>query len=52
VWLRVRSRRALDLELWDVAREAGLFRSVFGRTLSVSANNAKEPRARPSRNTP
>jgi exopolyphosphatase/guanosine-5'-triphosphate,3'-diphosphate pyrophosphatase len=30
-----RARGPLDLELWDVAREAGLFRQVFGRKLEV-----------------
>ena len=32
-----RTRAAVDLELWDVAREAPLFRAVFGRRLSVEA---------------
>ncbi|BDG03262.1 Ppx/GppA phosphatase family protein [Anaeromyxobacter oryzae] len=30
-----RVRGAVDLELWDVAREAPLFRSVFGRRIEV-----------------
>lgn len=30
-----RARGPLDLELWDVAREAPLFRQVFGRRLEV-----------------
>jgi exopolyphosphatase/guanosine-5'-triphosphate,3'-diphosphate pyrophosphatase len=36
VWLKVRARQAIDLELWDVAHETQLFREVFGRTLMVS----------------
>ena len=31
------ARGSIDLELWDVAREAGLFRSVFGKRLDVEA---------------
>jgi exopolyphosphatase / guanosine-5'-triphosphate,3'-diphosphate pyrophosphatase len=30
-----RTRGPIDLELWDVAREASLFRLVFGRRLEV-----------------
>jgi exopolyphosphatase/guanosine-5'-triphosphate,3'-diphosphate pyrophosphatase len=30
-----RTRGAVDLELWDVAREAPLFRTVFGKRLEV-----------------
>jgi exopolyphosphatase / guanosine-5'-triphosphate,3'-diphosphate pyrophosphatase len=33
-----RTRAAVDLELWDVAREASLFRLVFGRRLEVQAS--------------
>jgi len=33
--LQARARGALDLELWDVAREASLFRAVFGRRMEV-----------------
>jgi exopolyphosphatase/guanosine-5'-triphosphate,3'-diphosphate pyrophosphatase len=32
-----RARAALDLELWDVAREAAFFRQVIGRRLEVEA---------------
>ncbi|MGC4001493.1 MAG: Ppx/GppA phosphatase family protein [Anaeromyxobacter sp.] len=38
------TRTPLDLELWDAAREAKLFRAIFGRRLEVSA--APAPRAR------
>jgi exopolyphosphatase / guanosine-5'-triphosphate,3'-diphosphate pyrophosphatase len=33
-----RARGAIDLELWDVAREAGLFRAVFGRRIDVTGS--------------
>ncbi len=36
VRVRARARGPLDLELWDVAREAALFRNVFGRRLDVA----------------
>jgi exopolyphosphatase / guanosine-5'-triphosphate,3'-diphosphate pyrophosphatase len=32
-----RAKGPLDLELWDVAREAALFRAVFGTRIAVSA---------------
>jgi hypothetical protein len=32
--LRIKARAPVDLELWDVAHEAPLFRQVFGRPLS------------------
>ncbi len=32
--LRIKARAPVDLELWDVAHEAPLFRQVFGRSLS------------------
>ncbi len=35
VELRVAARGALDLELWDAAREAGLFQRVFARRLVI-----------------
>jgi len=35
VWVRLRTRAAVDLEIWDVAREASLFRQVFGANLHV-----------------
>jgi len=35
VKLTVKGRAPLDLELWDVAREIGLFRQVFRRKLAV-----------------
>ncbi|MCA3012009.1 MAG: Ppx/GppA family phosphatase [Myxococcaceae bacterium] len=36
VFLKVKARQAVDLELWDVAHEVGLFREVFGRALLVA----------------
>jgi exopolyphosphatase / guanosine-5'-triphosphate,3'-diphosphate pyrophosphatase len=33
ICLRIKSRAPVDLELWDVAHEAPLFRQVFGRAL-------------------
>ncbi len=35
VHLRVKAASSIDLELWDVEHEAGLFREVFGKTLTV-----------------
>ncbi len=35
--LKVRTRQSIDLELWDVAHEVGLFREVFARPLLVIA---------------
>jgi exopolyphosphatase/guanosine-5'-triphosphate,3'-diphosphate pyrophosphatase len=35
VRLDLRSRHAIDLELWDAEREAPLFRQVFGRRLEL-----------------
>jgi len=35
VRVQLRTRGAIDLELWDVAREAPLFRAVFGKRLEV-----------------
>ena len=35
VTVRLRARGAIDLELWDVAREAAFFREVFRRRLEV-----------------
>jgi len=32
-----RARAPIDLELWDVAREAAWFRSAMGRRLEVVA---------------
>jgi exopolyphosphatase/guanosine-5'-triphosphate,3'-diphosphate pyrophosphatase len=51
VTLRLRTRAPADLELWDVAREAGFFRKVFRRRLEVaarpsSANSARSRHAR------
>jgi exopolyphosphatase / guanosine-5'-triphosphate,3'-diphosphate pyrophosphatase len=37
VRVSVRTRSAIDLELWDVAREAAFFRSAMGRRLEVVA---------------
>ncbi len=36
VWIKVKARQAVDLELWDVEHESALFREVFGRTLLVA----------------
>ncbi len=36
VWLKAKSKQAVDLELWDVEHETALFREVFGRSLVVS----------------
>jgi exopolyphosphatase/guanosine-5'-triphosphate,3'-diphosphate pyrophosphatase len=35
VTLELRAKAPVDLELWDVAHEAVLFRQVFGRKLVV-----------------
>ena len=35
VTLELRAKAPVDLELWDVAHEAALFRQVFGRRLTV-----------------
>jgi exopolyphosphatase/guanosine-5'-triphosphate,3'-diphosphate pyrophosphatase len=35
VFLRLGARVPLDLELWDVEREAALFRRVFGKPLEI-----------------
>jgi exopolyphosphatase/guanosine-5'-triphosphate,3'-diphosphate pyrophosphatase len=35
VRVTLRSRHAIDLELWDAEREAPLFRQVFGRRLEL-----------------
>jgi exopolyphosphatase/guanosine-5'-triphosphate,3'-diphosphate pyrophosphatase len=35
VSVRLKVRAPVDLELWDVAHEAPLFRKVFGRRLRV-----------------
>ena len=35
VRVRAKARGAMDLELWDVAREAALFRAIFGKRLEV-----------------
>jgi exopolyphosphatase/guanosine-5'-triphosphate,3'-diphosphate pyrophosphatase len=37
VQMRLRSRSALDLELWDAEREAPLFRRIFGKRLQVAS---------------
>jgi exopolyphosphatase/guanosine-5'-triphosphate,3'-diphosphate pyrophosphatase len=36
--VRLQSRQAVDLELWDVARESTLFRQVFGANLRVESH--------------
>jgi exopolyphosphatase / guanosine-5'-triphosphate,3'-diphosphate pyrophosphatase len=38
VLLRLRSRGPLDLEIWDFAREADLFRQVFRRPIEIGAS--------------
>jgi len=38
--LKLRARAAVDLELWDVAHEAPLFRKVFGRRLRWEVGKA------------
>jgi exopolyphosphatase/guanosine-5'-triphosphate,3'-diphosphate pyrophosphatase len=40
VALRVGARGPIELELWDAAREAGLFQRVFGRRLDLSRTRA------------
>jgi exopolyphosphatase/guanosine-5'-triphosphate,3'-diphosphate pyrophosphatase len=50
VVLRLSLQGPADLELWDVEREATLFRQVFGAELAVSAGPAR-PQPRPTRKT-
>ena len=38
--LRIKARAPVDLELWDVAHEAPLFRQVFGRSLQLGSRPA------------
>jgi exopolyphosphatase/guanosine-5'-triphosphate,3'-diphosphate pyrophosphatase len=38
--LRVAARGPIELELWDAAREAGLFQRVFGRRLALAPTRA------------
>jgi exopolyphosphatase/guanosine-5'-triphosphate,3'-diphosphate pyrophosphatase len=40
ITLRLRVRAAVDLELWDVAHEAPLFRRVFGRPMKVEVQKS------------
>lgn len=40
VQMRLRSRRALDLEVWDAEREAPLFRRIFGKRLQVTVTRS------------
>ena len=43
VLLRLKTRNPLDLEMWDAAHEAPLFRRVFGRKLLLAVlRNPKE----------
>jgi exopolyphosphatase/guanosine-5'-triphosphate,3'-diphosphate pyrophosphatase len=49
VTLRLRTRAPADLELWDVAREAGFFREVFRRRLEVAVRPSSARSARPRR---
>jgi hypothetical protein len=35
--MRLGSRTAVDLELWDAEREAPLFRQILGKRLVVSS---------------
>jgi hypothetical protein len=48
VTLRLRTRAPADLELWDVAREAGFFQEVFRRRLEVTVRSSRGS-ARPRR---
>jgi exopolyphosphatase/guanosine-5'-triphosphate,3'-diphosphate pyrophosphatase len=41
IQVRLFARGSVDLELWDVAREASLFRQVFGRRLLVEVARAE-----------
>ena len=47
--LRLAAGAPVDLELWDAAREARLFRRVFGRRLEIAARRVRVRRrqARP-----
>ena len=50
VLLRLKARNPLDLEMWDAAHEAPLFRRVFGRKLLLQVlRNPKELHRRPLR---
>ena len=49
VSIQLRHRAAVDLELWDVEREAMLFQRVFGRRLEVQGKNGERSRSRGSR---
>ncbi|TMA16397.1 MAG: HD domain-containing protein [Deltaproteobacteria bacterium] len=49
VSIQLRHRAAVDLELWDVEREAVLFHRVFGRRLDVQGKNGERGRSRRSR---
>jgi len=49
VSIQLRHRAAVDLELWDVEREAVLFHRVFGRRLDVQGKNGERGRSRGSR---
>jgi exopolyphosphatase/guanosine-5'-triphosphate,3'-diphosphate pyrophosphatase len=40
VHVRLGSRTAIDLELWDAEREAPLFRQILGKSLIVSSTRA------------
>ena len=44
VTLRLRARQAIDLELWDVEREAPFFREVFRRGFEVVARRTRAGR--------
>ncbi len=52
VRVHARARGPLDLELWDVAREARLFKSVFGRRLDVARANVGRGHAPSKRMSP
>ena len=42
VVVKLRARHPVDLELWDAAHEAALFRRVFGRKLIVQVVRAAQ----------
>ena len=45
VLLTVRGRASMDLELWDLQHEVGLFREVFGKAMQVSCGRQLSHRA-------
>jgi exopolyphosphatase/guanosine-5'-triphosphate,3'-diphosphate pyrophosphatase len=45
VMIRLSTHGPADLELWDVAHEAQLFRKVFGKSLAVTTVVSRRERA-------